>query len=213
MSSVEHSDSNAISRALADGEYDGRPVRVATVDRTYPTTPDDLWDAVTNPDRIRRWFNPVSGDLRLGGRYQLEDNASGEITACDAPRSFAATWEFGGAISWIEVSIEASGDGSIFTLRHLAEVPSEPDDFWETYGPGAVGVGWDLGLYGLSLHVADPAVQKAIEDEEAWATSPAGLSFISASSSAWAEASIDYGTDRDAALAAAGRTTKFFTGA
>ena len=30
---------------------------------------DDVWDACTNPERIPRWFLPVSGDLRLGGRY------------------------------------------------------------------------------------------------------------------------------------------------
>ena len=31
------------------------------------------------PERIPRWFLPVSGDLRLGGRYQLEGNAGGEV--------------------------------------------------------------------------------------------------------------------------------------
>jgi hypothetical protein len=38
----------------------------------YPASQSDLWDAVTNADRIPRWFLPVSGDLRLGGHYQLE---------------------------------------------------------------------------------------------------------------------------------------------
>ena len=53
------------SRVLEPGE-----ARVVTVSQTYDTTLDDLWDACTNPERILRWFTPVSGDLRLGGRYQ-----------------------------------------------------------------------------------------------------------------------------------------------
>lgn len=35
--------------------------------QTYPTTPADLWAAVTRPDRLARWFAPVTGDLRDGG--------------------------------------------------------------------------------------------------------------------------------------------------
>src|SRR5882724_8555264 len=29
------------------------------------------WDAMTNAERIPRWFLPISADLRLSGRYQL----------------------------------------------------------------------------------------------------------------------------------------------
>jgi hypothetical protein len=34
---------------------------------------------------LRRRFPPVSGDLRLGGKYQLGGNAGGEILACEPP--------------------------------------------------------------------------------------------------------------------------------
>ena len=44
---------------------------------------EDVWDALTNPERIGRWFLPISGDYRLGGRYQFEGNAGGEIVACE----------------------------------------------------------------------------------------------------------------------------------
>lgn len=43
---------------------------------------EDLWDEVTNPDRIPHWFMPVSGDLEPGGRHQLEGNAGGVIEIC-----------------------------------------------------------------------------------------------------------------------------------
>lgn len=212
MSSIDETEAHTIDRALTGGEHEGQPTHVATVARTYPTTPGDLWDAVTTADRIGRWLTPISGDLRLGGRYQLEGNAAGKITACDPPRSFAATWEFGGGISWIAVRIEEAEGGAQVTLEHTAAIPDEPDEFWDTYGPGAVGVGWDLGLLGLSLHLARPEAPRPIEDEAVWATSPEGKAFITASSAAWAQANVAFGTPREAARAAEERTTQFYTG-
>lgn len=39
----------------------------ALMRRRYDAPIDDVWDACTNPDRINRWFLPVTGDLRAGG--------------------------------------------------------------------------------------------------------------------------------------------------
>ena len=71
----------AITRALSSREVEGKPARVLTASRTYDTGRAELWDALTNIERIPRWFMPISGDLRLGGHYQLEGNAGGEIVA------------------------------------------------------------------------------------------------------------------------------------
>ena len=68
------------TRALETGE-----AKVSSIAQTYPTPIEDLWDACTNAERIPRWFLPISGDLRVGGRYQLEGNASGTVQTCDAP--------------------------------------------------------------------------------------------------------------------------------
>jgi len=193
------------SRVLEAGE-----ARVITVSQTYQGTLDDVWDACTNPERIPRWFMPISGDLRVGGRYQLERNAGGTIERCDPPNSFGATWEFGGQRSWIEVRLAERPDGRIqFDLEHVAHVA---DEMWEQFGPGAVGVGWDLSLLGLALHVSggermDPQ-QGAV-----WVTSDDGRRFIELSSELWCEASVDAGTSRAAAQAAAERTVAFYTGA
>jgi hypothetical protein len=40
---------------------------------------DDAWDGCPSLDRLPQWFLPVSGELRLGGRYQLEGNAGGTV--------------------------------------------------------------------------------------------------------------------------------------
>ncbi len=199
----------AADRAVETGERDGRPTRVLTVRRTYPSDPADVWDAVTTAERIPRWFLPVTGDLRVGGHYQLEGNAGGVVEACDPPRSFSVTWEFGGDVSWVEVSLSPVDGGTELELRHVAHVD---DERWTEYGPGAVGVGWDLGLRGLLLHLesgepVDPAAFMA------WTLSDDGRAYVTGSSDAWGAAAVAAGEDEAAARAAADRTTAFYTGA
>src|ERR1700730_11920499 len=78
-----------VFREVGSREHEGRLARVVAAARSYDTTVEDLWDAITNAERIPRWFLPVSGDLRLGGRYQLQGNAGGEVTRCEPPRLLA----------------------------------------------------------------------------------------------------------------------------
>jgi Activator of Hsp90 ATPase homolog 1-like protein len=146
----------------------------------------------------------------VGGRYQLEGNAGGTVERCDPPRSLAATWEFGGEVSWIELRLSAAAEGGTsLELEHIARVD---DARWAEFGPGAVGVGWDLTMLGLSQHLDTGANNDAAE-WMAWMGSDEGRAFVVASSERWREASIACGTDQSAAQAAADRTTAFYTGA
>ena len=95
----------ATDRAVSSPERDGQPARAVMLSRAYATTVDDLWHAVTTADRIPRYFAPVTGDLELGGRYQVEGNAGGTVTECEPPSRFALTWEFGGDTSWVEFRV------------------------------------------------------------------------------------------------------------
>jgi uncharacterized protein YndB with AHSA1/START domain len=193
------------SRTLTAGE-----ARTLTISRVYDTPPEDLWDACTNPDRLPRWFLPVSGDLRPGGRYELQGNASGTIERCEPPHSLAATWEYGGQTSWIELRLTAEPDGGTrFALEHIAHVD---DEIWAQFGPGAVGVGWDQALVGLTLHVTSGGEPVEREAVEAWQASDDGRRFTSLASERWAAASIAAGTDAAEAHAAAARTTDFYSG-
>jgi uncharacterized protein YndB with AHSA1/START domain len=199
----------AVTRKLETRLHDGRPARVVVAARTYDTTVDDLWDAITSRERIPRWFLPVFGDLRLGGRYQLQGNAGGTITRCEPPRVVAMTWEFGGDVTWLEVTLEPTKDGRAhLQLEHLAHVP---DDRWDEFGPGAVGVGWDTALLGLANHLDTGA---AVDPREAvaWLGSDNGREFVRHSSDDWCRASIAAGTDSANARAAAARTTAAYTG-
>ena len=204
-------DINAVARTVGTRTLEAGEARVLTVSRTYRTDLDDLWDACTNIERIPRWFLPITGELKVGGHYQFEGNANGTIERCDPPTGFNATWEFGGEVSWIEVRLSAQPDGSTrFLLEHVASVD---DERWAEFGPGAVGVGWELGLLGLSQYLEAGA--DAIAGPEAgmaWAGSEDGKRFMALSSAGWGTASIAAGTDEAAARAAAERTTAFYTG-
>ena len=197
----------AVQRLVTSLERDGRPARAVTLVRSYNTTVDDLWDALTNVERLPRWFLPITGELTLGGRYQLEGNAGGVITACERPSQLALTWEFGGDVSWVDVRLSRDGAGGArLTLTHTAHL----SEHWEEYGPGAAGIGWELGLMGLATHLAHPSEPKP--DEVAFSSSAEGKAFIADSSEGWAQASIEGGADADTALSAARRTTAFYTG-
>ena len=196
-----------VTRELRTGERDGAPTRIAVARREYATTPEDLWNALTDPERIPRWFLPISGELRVGGRYALEGNASGTVEACDAPRRFALTWEMMGAPSWVTVTLTPTASGTELELVHEAHVPEE---FWTVYGPGAVGIGWDGALMGLGLHVetgdtvtGEPAEQLPFTDE--------GRAFYRACADGWTDAAIAAGEDPDAMRAAGEGAYAFYT--
>jgi uncharacterized protein YndB with AHSA1/START domain len=199
---------NAVRREVGSRVWEAGEARVVTVSQTYKGSLDDVWDACTNPERISRWFLPVSGDLRVDGRYQLEGNAGGTVERCDPPKSFAATWEYGGEVSWIEVRLSAESDGRTrFELQHIAHVD---DERWAEFGPGAVGVGWDMGLIGLELHLSSG---RAVDPQEsaAWMASDDGRQFVTLSSQRWCDASIAAGTNETEARDAAQRTTAAYT--
>jgi uncharacterized protein YndB with AHSA1/START domain len=197
----------AVDREVRSSERDGTPMRTVVLSRVYKTSLDDLWDAVTNAERLPRWFSPVTGDLRLGGRYQIEGNAEGEITRCEPPRHLSLTWEFQGNISWVDVQLADAEDGARLELAHTAP----EDEHWKEFGPGAAGVGWDLAFIGLNEHLA-PSSALDLEEGAAWMASDEGMAFMRQSSARWGEADLAAGADEEMARGAAARTASFYTG-
>lgn len=199
---------NAVRRQVGTRTLEAGEARTVTISQTYDAPIEDVWDACTNPERIPRWFLPVSGDLKLGGRYQLEGNAGGVIERCDPPKSFAATWEYGGDVSWIELHLTAEPEGGTrFELEHTAHVD---DERWTEFGPGAVGIGWDMALVGLALHLSGGPPMDP-QEGMAWAASDEGKQFMTLSSQRWCDADVAAGADPVQAQAAAERTTAAYT--
>ena len=46
-------------RRVENREHLGQAALAAVLIRSYDTTVDDLWDAITTPERLARWFLPV----------------------------------------------------------------------------------------------------------------------------------------------------------
>jgi uncharacterized protein YndB with AHSA1/START domain len=201
---------NAVQRKLGTRTIDIGEANVVTVSQGYDTDPADLWDAVTNIERIPRWFLPISGDLKLGGSYQLEGQAGGTILTCDPPKNFTATWEFGGNVSWIDGSISSDGpDRARLVLEHI--MPVADDAIWREFGPGAVGMGWDSMLLGLALHLASgEAIDPSFGQQ--WTGTDDGRRFLTLSGDEWYAANVAFGTDPAAARAMADRCVKAYLG-
>src|SRR5882757_9112705 len=147
------------TRTIDDGEV----VRVL-LRRTYDAAPEDVWDAMTDPDRVQRWFLPLTGDLRAGGSFTLEGNAGGDILECDPPRRLKVNW--GGPTSLVELRLTpGSGEDTVLELEHTVPIEMAGS------GAGALypGPGWDGAFLGLALFldgmVADDPVAAANSPE------------------------------------------------
>ncbi len=87
-----------------------RLAHVVRIERTFAATAEDVFDAWTSPEVMRRWFHPAPDwetpeaevDLRVGGRVRVvmrkpdgtEAEARGEFTLIDRPHRLVMTWTF-----------------------------------------------------------------------------------------------------------------------
>lgn len=185
-----------IARECGRGEKAGGPVRTVTLFLVTRRLPSEVWGAIVRPERLARWFAPVSGDLRVGGRFRVEGRAEGRILACDPARRLELEWEVAGELGWVDIALSFyGGSGSRLTLAHSVR----ETDRWRTYGPAGVGVEWERASYELVGHLARPAE----DDWLAIAASPEGRRLLATCAEGWGELAIAAGEDPDAARAAA----------
>ncbi len=206
-----HDQLQAVVRGLTTTTRDGQEMRLLTAERHYPAEVEEVWDALTNPVRVPRWLGgAVTGELELGGRYQIEGNAGGEVLDCRPPSALSLTWEYGGQVSWVDVTLTTVEDQTRLLLEHTA--PVDPK-MWEEFGPGAVGIGWEMALMGLDEHLRTPDADPAQVQE--WFNGPEGRPYLvecmTGASERWVEASISAGTDPTAAREAGARCTAAYT--
>jgi uncharacterized protein YndB with AHSA1/START domain len=85
--------------------------RVVRIERAFPASPEEVFDAWTSPEVMRRWFHPAPDwdtpdaevDLRVGGAVRVvmrrpdgsEAEARGKYTLIDRPHRLVMTWTFG----------------------------------------------------------------------------------------------------------------------
>jgi uncharacterized protein YndB with AHSA1/START domain len=123
----------------------------------FETDVDDLWSALTRPERLARWIAVVEGDVRrdatVHARFTSTWEGAVRIDVCDAPTRLLVTLE---PDTEDETVIEANllpGDGS--TLLVIEERGLPRQDL------AAHGAGWQV-------HVEDLATHLAGADPEPW---------------------------------------------
>jgi uncharacterized protein YndB with AHSA1/START domain len=135
-------------RRIAAGE-----ARVAVFTRTYPTTIEDLGEACTNPERLSRWYVPVSGDLRLGGTFEQVNMGSGIIVGCEPPHHLVLS--LGGGVDEIEVRLSPAEQPDVTRLevQHATTLDSH-DIGGQMYDAiFCMGGGYYPRLLALDLHL------------------------------------------------------------
>lgn len=131
-------------RRLDDGKG------AVAVEDFYDTDIDDLWSALTEPDRLARWIATVDGDPRLGGTVQTAFlssgyEAPGRIDVCDAPRRLVITFEADTpGENVVEANLTAVGDRT----RLVIEQRGFP--VTDIVGHGG---GWQLHAEDLAAHL------------------------------------------------------------
>lgn len=201
---------NATHREIGNAAVASGEGRSLLLRRTYDAPIEDVWSACTDRDRLSRWFGQVDGDLRLGGTFQVKDNASGEIMVCEEPRLLKVTWALGpGMVTEVEVRLTPDDDGgTVLELEHAT--PAEVlEEMVRSYGPGGtigVGGGWDITLVGLGLHLAGTEF-----DPTTWEDTPEVKAFATRSCHAWGEViRAAWGTSDDDLVAAIAYAVQHF---
>lgn len=119
------------------------------VEDVYATSIDDLWDAVTKPERLARWLAKVDGDLRVGGEFRATFTSSwdgqGRVDECDAPnRLVVTTWEEGREPNEIVVTLTAEGASTRLVIEELGFSLEEYADH---------GAGWQVHAEDLHAYL------------------------------------------------------------
>ncbi|MEV6172523.1 hypothetical protein AB0L99_30475 [Streptomyces sp. NPDC051954] len=120
------------------------------------------------------------------------------------------SWLYGPDPGFSEVEVRLTADGEDRTVLELEHVAVVPDEFWGQFGPGAAGVGWDLGLVGLAVHLAGGELSS--EGTEAWEATPEGKECATRSGEAWGAAYAASGADPEVVAATTTATIAAYTG-
>jgi hypothetical protein len=149
---------------------------------------------LTDPDRVKRWFMPLSGDLRPGGNFQLEGNAGGDILECEPPHRLRVT--FGGPTSLVELRLAPEGeDRTRLELEHTVPIEMAQSGAGALY----VGPGWDGGFVALDLYLRGEVVGDPVEA----ANSPEAIELSRQSVDVWIDVVRGSGTANSEEIEAA----------
>jgi uncharacterized protein YndB with AHSA1/START domain len=98
-----------------------------------PAPPEDVWDAIVDPDLLGEWFGgTVEVDLEPGGELRVSDDAGTDgrravVETVDAPTRLTFTWVDDGPPSTVEITLVPNDDGcEVRVTERLLEVAPAP---------------------------------------------------------------------------------------
>ena len=129
---------------------------VVRIEDVFHTDLDDLWSAITNPERLARWIATVNGDLRLGGEFDavFTSGWSGRarVEACERPtRLVVALAPATDQATTIEVSLSAVAGGTQLVVEERGLPIGDL---------GSYGAGWEVHVEDLGVHLEGRTTQQ-----------------------------------------------------
>lgn len=204
----------AVRRELEIDErtsHEGHPlVRVVlTLTTNLDLSPAQVWPLLTRPGELARWFGPVTGELREGGRFEAPGGVHGRIIEVEEPHRLALSWALAGGEDPLLIRLDPEDDGTtLLRLRHTALV--DVDEFERT-GPGAIAIGWELALLALASETdgwRSSCLNAVPTPTREWQRGTQAAAYLRAWSVRWAAeaiaAGVDEGTARRGEAATAG---------
>jgi len=85
----------------------------------FPVPPDEVWEALTDPDQLEEWFaNDVEFDPREGGagvfRWDDGDEKHARVTVAEPPERLVLDWDEDGEV---EFTLEEIDEGTRLRVR------------------------------------------------------------------------------------------------
>lgn len=123
-------------------------------ERRYDASTEELWSALTEPERLGRWLADVAElELRVGGRFLLRwqesdgtQETDGTILALDPGRLIELNWTYPGEPDSVaRFELRPDGDGTILVLDHRGLPPGSIAGY---------GAGWHSHLDSLAAHLS-----------------------------------------------------------
>jgi uncharacterized protein YndB with AHSA1/START domain len=94
-------------------------------ERTFDASVDEVWSALTEPERLARWLAPGTIGDEPGARVALDFGEGGEVSGavvrCERPSLLEFEWHFTGEMqSIVRFALRADGAHTHVVLEHIA---------------------------------------------------------------------------------------------
>lgn len=126
--------------------------------REYPDPIEDVWSALTDPERTARWIGTWTGETGVGNTIMLSMTAEegsepgpAVIRECDPPKRLVMDLHNTGEPTWrVELTLTPRGEGTVLDFVHRMPKPD-----WDT---SDIAKGWHFYLDRLSASLAGEPV-------------------------------------------------------